>query len=85
MTIEATTNAGIHVSFDPSKVTDWSWNALAMNTPDDPSLEVVFDRAEIEAMTQKAFFFGHDAERVAVCLLRYATAPGWWISHVRTP
>ncbi|SFC09111.1 hypothetical protein [Salipiger profundus] len=80
MLIEATTNVGVEVMFDTSKVIDWSWNTLAKNTEADPALEVVFDRTDITNMTQRAFFFSQDAQRVAVCLLRSATDANWWRS-----
>lgn len=71
--VEATTSTGINVAFKTSDVTDWSWNRLAKDTPDDPALEVVFDRGETPEMTQKVFFFGHDAKRVVSALTRFAT------------
>ena len=81
MLIEATTNVGVEVRFDTSNVIDWSWNTLAKSTEADPALVVVFDRTDSPIMTQSAFFFGQDAERVAVCLLRSATDARWWLGQ----
>lgn len=62
--IEADTSSGATVTFCPKSITDFSWNAVAENDEGDPSLEVVLDRGETEAMTQRVMFCGREARRV---------------------
>lgn len=70
--IEAESSTGIFVAFFPSDVIDWSWNAVAGNTENDPALEVVFDRQDSRGgLTQRLLFCGTEAERVAFNLLKH--------------